>query len=163
MARKISLESRSEPALYSLFGISCHLKDYRLSFLLNQVLDLQFVKMEDFPALVAPRKRSDLFSFYYCRDDDRFNTYSLLSNRGEESVLLPDLRQTDFLLLVEGPFKKAQSDALLAAIKTIPNVLTAFSIRFETIRNYEGFLTDLELHLTELTREQRAKYTPVKK
>jgi hypothetical protein len=163
MARKIILETRSEPALYTLFGISCHLKDYRLSFLLNQGLDLEFIKMEDFRAAIAPRKEPDGFSFYFYRDEDRFNAYYLLANRGEESVLLPELRQTDFLLLLEGPCKKAQKDHLLSTIKAIPNVLTAFEIRFETIRNYENFLTDLEIHFMTLTRDSKVKYSPLKK
>ncbi len=163
MARKVNLETRSEPALYTLFGVSCHLKDYRLSFLLNQVLDLEFIKMEDFRAVIAPRKEPDGFSFYYCVDEDHFNAYYLLANRGEESVLLPELRQTDFLLLLEGPFKKAQKDHLLFRIKSIPNVLTAFEIRFETIRNYESFLTDLEIHFMTITRDLKIKYSPIKK
>jgi len=163
MAKKIMLETRSEPALYTLLGISCHLKDYRLSFLLNQVLDLEFIKMDDLLAAVAPRKTTDSFSCYFGKDDDHFNSYYLLSNRGEESVLLPELRQTDFLMLVEGPFKKGQKDQLLSSIRAIQNILTAFEIRFETIRNYENFLNDLELHFTNINRELKLKYSPLTK
>lgn len=163
MPRKINLETRSEPALYTLFGISCHLKDYRLSFLLNQVLDLGFVKMEDFRLVVPPGKEAGGFSFYYGSDEDHFNYYYLLANRGELSVLLPELKQTDFLLLLEGPFKKAQKDHLLATLKSIPSVLTAFEIRFETIKNPETFLTDLEIHFMNITRDSKIKYSPLKK
>jgi len=163
MAKKIGLETRSEPALYTLFGVSCHLKDYRLSFLLNQYLELEFIKMEDFRTLATSQRESDNFSFYSCRDEDRFNIYHLVANRGERLALLPELKQTDFLLLVDGPFKKAQKDHLLAAVKSIPNVLTSFEIRFETIKNYEVFLTDLEIHFTNITRNQKVKYSPFKK
>lgn len=153
MAKKILTPARSEPVLYTLFGISCHLKDYRLSYLLNQALELDFIKMEDFQG----------FSFYHCRDDDRFNLYYLLANRGTEAFLFPELRQTDYLLLVEGPFKKAQKDHLLERIKAIPNVLTAFEVRFETIRNYETILSDLELHFMQIQKDTRQRYIPLKK
>jgi hypothetical protein len=162
MAKKILLETRSEPTLYTLFGISCHLKDYRLSFLLNQRLELTLIKMDDFVSLPASGKETDSFSFYHCRDEDHQNAYFLVSNRGQEAILLPELKQTDYLLLVEGPFKKAQKDRLLEVIRDIPNVLTAFGIRFETIRNYENFLTDLEMHFSGIVREMRIKYSPSK-
>jgi len=152
MAKKILIETRSEPALFTLFGISCHLKDYRLSFLINKKLELEFVKMEDFMG----------YSFYFCRDEDRFNTYYLLGNRGQDTILLPGLKQTDFILLVEGPFKKNQKDKLLENIRSIQNVLTAFEIRFETIKNYEIVLTDLEIHLMNIQREAKVQYSPTK-
>ena len=147
------LDLRDEPAQFALFGISCHLKDYRLSYHLNQSLELSLVKMEDFRG----------FSFYHCRDEDRFNSYNLLGNRGQESILLPDLRQTDFLMLVEGPFRKTQKDHFLGRARGIQHELTAFEVRPETIRNQAQLLNDLELHLMNIRKETRIRYSPVKK
>lgn len=152
MARKVMLETRAGQTLFTLFGISCHLKDYRLSFHINQALDLQLVKMDDFRD----------FSLYLYRDEDYFNVYYLLGNRAPEAILAPDLKQTDFLLLVEGPFKKAQKDKLLAGIRAIPNVLTAFEVKFEAVRNINAVLTDLELHMMEIQKESKVKYSPTK-
>jgi hypothetical protein len=152
MAKKVFLETRPEPILFTLFGISCHLKDYRLSYHLNLRLELACAKMDDFLG----------YSFYYCRDEDNLNAYYLLGNRGQESILLPDLKQTDFLLLVEGPVKKNQKDRLLEQIKEIQNVLTAFEVRFETIKHYDLILNDLELHLMKIRKEAKVKYSPLK-
>ena len=103
------------------------------------------------------------YSLYYCHDEDCFNTYYILGNRGEESALLPELKQTDFLLLVEGPFKKVQKERLLENIKGIQSVLTAFEIRFETIKNYETILNDLEIHFMNINKESKVTYSPFKK
>ncbi len=153
MAKKIFLETRSEPTLFTLFGISCHLKDFRLSYLLNKKLELEFVKMEDFRE----------YSFYFCRDDDRYNSYYLLGNRGQESILISDLKQTDYLMLVEGPVKKTQKDHLLLKIREIQHILTAFEVRFETVKNFDQILTDLEIHLMYILKEAKIKYSPLKK
>ncbi len=153
MAKKIFLESRSQPSLFTIFGISCHLKDFRLSFLLNKMLELEFAKMEDFKS----------YSFYFCRDEDHYNGYYLLGNRGPDSILLPELKQTDFILLIEGPFKKIQKEQLLIKIREIQNVLTAFEVRFETIKNYETLFADLELHFMKILKEAKIKYSPLKK
>jgi len=163
MAKKVLLETRSEPTLFTLVGISCHLKDYRLSYLLNQKLELGFIKMDDLVVSTSPKNEADSFSFYHCRDEDHYNAYFLLSNRGQDSILLPGMKQTDFLLLVEGPFKKNQMEPLQQQIRSIPHVLTCYEIKFSSLKNYENLLTDLELHLTSLSREIKVKYTSPKK
>ena len=154
MAKKIMLESRSEASYFTLAGISCHLKDYRLSFLLNQKLHADLKKMDDMP---------DDYSLYFYTDEECRNTYYLISNRNEEKVLFPELKQTDFLLLVEGPFKKAQLDKLLRAIRTIPNVLTSFDIQMGTLKNFPGFLSDLEIHFMNIKKDNKSHSTHTKK
>ena len=152
MAKKILLEQRSAPILLSMFGISCHCRDYNLSFHLNNKLELGFTKMDDFRG----------YSFFFCRDENDFNVFYLLGNRGQDSVLVPELKQTDYLLLLEGPLKKAQTERLLETIRSIQSVLTAFEIRFETIKNYELILNDLELHTLKIKMESRNTYSPSK-
>ncbi|MEI6434502.1 MAG: IPExxxVDY family protein [Bacteroidota bacterium] len=153
MAKKILSEHRSSPVLYTLLGISCHSRDYNISFHLNEKLELGFTKMDDYRE----------FSFFFCRDDNDFNSYFLLGNRGQESVLFPELKQTDYIFLVEGPLKKAQKDNLIKVIRSIQSVLTAFEISFDTIKNYHAILNDLELHFLKITMESKIAYSPSKK
>jgi len=143
MAKKILLESRSEPSCFTLSGISCHLQDYRLSFLLNQNLHAGFKKLDDFPGA---------FSLYYYTDEECRNSFYLLSNRSEGMILFPELKQTDFIMLVDGPFKKARLDRMLKTIRAIPNVLTAFEIQVGSLKNFPGFLADLEIHLMNIKK-----------
>lgn len=153
MAKKLLKAAEPDLTHFTLFGISCHLKDYRLSFLLNKHLHLEFSKLDDFRD----------FSFYSADDEDNFNRYFLLSNRNTETVLIPELKQTDFVMLVEGPYKKKQKDWLLENIKTIPNVLTSFEIRFETIKDHSNLLHDIELHFINITKNLKVKFSPSKK
>jgi hypothetical protein len=146
MAKKILLESPAEPSSFTIIGISCHLKDYRLSFMLNQSLPAGFKKMEDFPGV---------FSLYLYRDEECRNSFYLLSNRNEERILFPELKQTDFIMLVDGPFKRARLDRMLKTIRAIPNVLTAFDIQVGSLKHFPGFLADLELHLMAISRENK--------
>jgi len=163
MAKKFHLETRSEPTLFTLLGISAHIKDYRLSYMLNRQLELAFIKMDDLVVSSGQKGTPEAFSLYHTLDEDHFNTYYLLSNRGQESVLVPELKQTDFLLLIEGPFKKSQSEALSEKIRSIPQVLACFEIRFSTLKNIENLLTDLEIHFTNIIREGKTKYPSIKK
>jgi hypothetical protein len=154
MAKKFILEARSEPIYYTLAGISCHLKDYRLSFLINQALGSSFIKMDDLHGG---------YSLYLYRDEECRNTYSLICNRSAEKILFPELKQTDFILLVEGPFKKSQMNRLIHILKAIPNILTAFEIQALSLKNFTGFLDDLELHLMKIRKEAKQKIMLSKK
>ncbi len=153
MPRKFIPENRGHPVLITLFGISCHAPDYQLLFYLQKQLSLEFERSDNF--------RNHSFSIF--RDDNEFNYYYLIGNRSEDAILVPEFRQVDFLLLVEGPCKKAQRDYFLKEIKTIPRVLMAFEIRTETIKNFELFLNDLEMHISAISNNTKVQYTPLKK
>jgi len=163
MAKKVYLDARDSRVLLTLIGISCHLKDYRLSYLLNYHLPAEFIRLEDLKIIPQTKKEPSEFSFYFFRDEDRFNTYTLLSNRNQESVLIPEMKQTDFLLIIEGEFRKPQKDVLLRNIRSIPSVLTSYEIKFTEIKNYETLLSEIELHVMKLFKEYKHKYQPVNK
>jgi hypothetical protein len=158
MARKILRDDHSEPAYYTLIGISCHLKDYRLSYLLNKKLDFVFTKQQDLVITLQEKKEAANFSFYFYKDEDQINSYWLIANRSEEYVLLPELKQLDFLLMVEGDLKKSRKDQLLKAVSSIQNVLTAYEINLTSIRNFENLLSEMEIHLMNIFRKPRSKF-----
>lgn len=155
MSKKIFLDIRPEPAIFSLIGVSCHMKDYRISFLLNKYLGFDLLKMEDLKITFNNKQDPAEFSFYYYYDEDYFNTYYLMSNRSQEVVLAPEIKQVDFLLIVEGEFKKSQMDRLIKSIRNIPNVLAAYEVKFSEIKNFETLLNDMEMHLMKIKMEAK--------
>lgn len=162
MAKRILLDIHSEPTWYTLLGVSCHLQDYRLSFLLNKKLEIHFSRLEDVFLFPQQSKDPAQFPLFYFRDEDQFNSYFLITNRTSESVLIPSLKQADFILIVEGPFKDRQKEEILDSIRSIPNVLTAFEISFSSVKNLEGLLTDLELHMMNLNKPKRKQQLSIK-
>ncbi|MBC8457458.1 MAG: hypothetical protein H8D67_05620, partial [Deltaproteobacteria bacterium] len=60
---------------------------------------------------------------------------------------VPSLRQTDYLMIIEGPFKKQKKEELIKALRTIPNMLLATEINPSDIKQFESLITDLELHI----------------
>jgi hypothetical protein len=161
MARKILLRSRSEPAFFTLIGISCHLMDYRLIHLLNRELGFNFIKEDDFRVNGTTNKQVTAFSLYSCKDEDQRNTYYLIANFSQDILLIPEFKHTDFVMLIEGDFKKQRNETLLRSIRSVPKILTAFEIRISDIKNPEAFLSDLEMHITTLRRvnKQNSNHT----
>jgi hypothetical protein len=152
MARKILLDVHSEPVYITLIGVSCHFKDYRFTHLLNKGLGFSFAKETELPVVVPGRKEQSVFSFYQFRDEENYLHYSLIANRSEEFVLVPEARQVDFILVIEGEMKKSRVNALLKGIGSIQNVLMAYEIKTTAIKNIENLLTDIELHLMNIRR-----------
>ncbi|NQV01037.1 MAG: IPExxxVDY family protein [Bacteroidia bacterium] len=152
MAKRVFLEVHSEPTYYTLLGLSTQLKDYRLSFLLNKLPGFRFTRFEDLTVNLPDAEEPVPFSLYTCYDEEGFNTYTLLSNRSGNYFLIPALRQTDYLLMIEGPFKKQQKETLIKALRTIPNMLLAAEINPSLIKQYESLITDLELHIMKSKR-----------
>jgi hypothetical protein len=157
MARKILRDTYSDAAFYTLIGISCHLKDYRLSYLLNNKLEFFFTKQPDLLITLQEKKEATNFSFYYYKDEEPGTSYWLIGNRSEEYIMVPELKQLDFLLMVEGDFKKSRKSAFVKAIASIPNVLTAYEINLTGIKNFENLLTEMEIQLMNIFRIPKTK------
>lgn len=136
------LKISSNQSQYCFIGISAHCRDYTLGFHLHQKMGLIFQKKDDFRG----------FSFYSCPDENGFYHYYLLGNRSEESVLIPEFRQMDFLFIMDGPVRKTWKETIIKGIRGIPNVIMAFEIASDSIKNFEPLQHELEMHISGLSR-----------
>ena len=131
--------------------------DYRLIHLLNKEPGFNFSKEDDLKINVSAKIQVASFSLYSGRDEDQRNSYYLIANFSQDIVLIPEFKHTDFIMLIEGDFKKQRKDTLLKAIRSVPKVLTAFEIKVTDIKNPETFLTDFEMHITDIRKENKQK------
>ena len=160
MAKRVYLGVRAEPAYFTLLGISCHLRDYRLSYLINLHLGFSLVKRDDLKITSSSNQGEAEFSFFSYRDEERFNSYYLIGNRSESFTLVPEMKQFDFLLFVEGKFNKPEKDALTKTILKLPGILTLFETNITQLKNFENLLTDLEIHTMNVNKSPQTKYQP---
>jgi len=137
MAKRVLTGFRSENPTFTLIGISTQLKDYLLTFLLNQKLGFRLARIDDLSG----------FSLYFFRDEEQLTDLYLLSNFNQDEWLIPVLKQTGFFLIVEGFLKKKQKEELLGSIRAIPNILLVTELDVKTIKPAENLLTELELHM----------------
>jgi hypothetical protein len=57
------------------------------------------------------------------------------------------------MLMIEGDFKKKKKDSLLSIIRSTPKVQAALEIKIANIKNAESFLTDIEMHISDIHQE----------
>jgi len=125
---------------FRLIGISCHARDYRLCWSLNNSLKLQLEKVHRENASEGLKKNGiAIESLYTYFDEENHITYQLLYNKHNNSLLLPEQKMADFLLIIDG-MSEAKFDGLLKEVKQTDLVNTAFSIDVNSLKSKENLI-----------------------
>jgi hypothetical protein len=124
---------------FLLIGISCHTKDYRLCWELNKVLNFDLVRTNDLE-ISTKKKEIDSYSFYEFIDAENYLDYYLISNRGNNTYLIPEQKTVDFFLMINGNLSKQNLQILLNNINSLSLVLTSFTIDPNQLKSKQNLL-----------------------
>lgn len=144
MAKKFKLSS-SLSGEYTTFGIACHLKEYRMAFLINQKLGFSFRRVEDLSLGDDEHKRS--YPFFIFKHPDERRNYFMISNHHPDGRLIPAERGIDFFIVIDDALPLTLKKQIVSGIQSIPNVLTAFEIDQSKIKDLKIIFGEIELHL----------------
>lgn len=125
---------------FQLIAISSHQKDYRLCWFLNRDLKLNMARDKDIE--VAQNGKSEYFSSFYFNDEVLDLHYTLIENFSENGLFLPDLKQADYFLKIDGEMDSEHSTDLLNKIRTCEVVQTAFELEPEQLKFASKLLYD---------------------
>ena len=112
---------------FALVGISCHLKDYRFVWLLNKVLQSNFIKTKQFCLHDSDCRFSQ---FEYPME---LSTAYMFSNRSPTGYLVNGKPQVDYWLKIEEPDSE-RLHKWVEEIRTIPQVLVAYEEGAEKVK-----------------------------
>lgn len=102
---------------YKIVAISTHLKDYRVSFYLNELLDLKLKRIEDLS--IDNKQTSSVQSFehqhYEC--EEREVNYDLIQNKANGVFFLPSLKKFDFLLILKTENEITNQEKIIDILK----------------------------------------------
>jgi hypothetical protein len=118
-----------------LLGISSHENDYRLSWAINQHLGYKFTKAENYQSFNQRLNENQEFSTYCFVDEENGDTFRLISNRCDNGFLLDELKNIDFLLLIDAHNNAFNPADLLTKVKAVPFVSAIFKIEINTLKN----------------------------
>ncbi|MGE0561338.1 MAG: IPExxxVDY family protein [Flavobacteriales bacterium] len=123
---------------FSLIGISCHAKDYRLCYELNKILEIDLVRGEDLD--IDSKSSKANYALYDYIDEENFIDYYLLSNRSNKGFLIPEHKSTDFFLLLKGASNNDIIENIINKISEIQLVLTSFQIDVNTLKSKQNLI-----------------------
>ena len=126
---------------YSLIGISCYSKDYRLCWEINKELGFKLVRKTS-PALKAmgedPKENDDSNTGLIVYNYENINKgvlYRFVGNKSTKGFLIPELKQVDYFVCIRGMSHELEEIRMIKSLRNIGIVLTAFSIPPATIKS----------------------------
>lgn len=144
-------EDLMEDTSFGLFAIHSPLEDYALAYELNRVCGLRLQRM---PEDLSDRDAS-IFPVFQWQDEAHFRTWTLFVNVGSaetqaadsglfggeatrrRSFLIPEKREVDFFLKVEGGEPEA---GVLPIVLAIPKVITAYRLEAAKLKSKHNLI-----------------------
>ena len=117
-----------------LFGIASHENDYRISWALNNTIGLKFIKSENHQSFHKRFNEMQEFSAYTSLETEDLPMCKLIANRCDNGFLLEELKNIDYLLLVESGEKQLDVNLFIQQIRSISFIATAFTINPSSIK-----------------------------
>lgn len=120
---------------YRLIGIASALREYRLCFFLNKIMECDFLKLNDHIIESKDRTRAHTFSVFKAEDSNFKNTFFVFSNKGVGDYMLPEFSNFDYLLMIKGELENEQMSNYIDAISNMESVLLCTEIPVARIKN----------------------------
>ena len=125
---------------FNVLGISCHEKDYRICWAINQILGVTMQKEEsDIEVVVKKSNRYSLHAMFSLIDFENEIDYRLVANRSTMGFLVPEKPQADYIFIVTDHFQ-LDFKQMKQKINLIPFVLTTFEINLESLKSKDNLI-----------------------
>jgi hypothetical protein len=125
---------------FCLLGMVSDEPDYRLCWLLNQQLEMNFEKMDD---LILHHRKLDQeqhFSHFVYNDEESMVTYRIVRNRTENGYFLEELKNLDYLIHIQGEVTPDKIDTFLQTTGNLEAVRICMPVNLQKIRNKERLM-----------------------
>ena len=120
--KRTVLKLDTKPVVFTLIGISSHENDYRLSWNINEYLELKFVQDNHIVTSAGNE-----FSCFVHEDEDQ--RLQLISNRCDNGFLLGKYKNFDFILKFNTELNETKIAAWLHDLRKVPLISAAFPIQ----------------------------------
>lgn len=141
---KLVLDDFTEDVSFSLIGIHCNLEDYKLAYLLNQMLeinlkrkdtDLEFNNGANYSIFEWENEKElkawNFISNIYKHETETLNGTGLLFNNETTTriiALIPEYKKVNYFLKMCDEMQPLKETKILKKIQAIPQVVTAYLI-----------------------------------
>lgn len=139
---------------YALIGIHSTEEDYRLAYLLNKHLHMELSRFTDaldfensaaqFP-LFEYKDKKNLLNYYlinntHLRFEDQENSETLFEGNYTMSYLVPEKKNVDYFLKIEGCQNSSFEEKIAGTLKDIDQVITAYPIDPESLKSKNNLI-----------------------
>ncbi len=116
-----------------VLAINSHCKAYKLCWMLNKTLGLNFEMAEDH------KINNDLWFSRYTSNNSGAR-FDLVSNRSKKGFMIPSNKSINYFLITQKDTWAYEKDGLLAGLRTINDILLVFEIDLKKEQNRDRFI-----------------------
>jgi hypothetical protein len=137
---------------YQIFGLSTHLKDYKLCWHINKALQQNLIR---YPALSVPESEQLLYSLFVHREAYEQIDLYLLSNFSNHVPWFVKAKHFHYFFIIGGSPLNSLIVEIEKNLKMIPQMLLVTRLSAGERKLAQPLLTDFELHLTQVSSMEK--------
>ncbi|HLU83969.1 MAG TPA: IPExxxVDY family protein [Vicingaceae bacterium] len=123
---------------FELIGMSCHLRDYRICWSINQLLKIDLTRVDDYEVI----KNNEVltFSFYEFFEEEDGVEYYVLSNKCEKGYLIPEKQNFDYFMILKGNTEEELLQNITQQIKSVNGVNITHQIDVNELKSKRNLI-----------------------
>ena len=125
---------------FCLLGVVTDEPDYRLCWLINQCLRMNFEKQDDLQLFHTKLKEEQVFSLFHYFDEDALISFRIISNRAENGYYLDELKNIDYLVHIQGEINTSRINDFMSSVGALEPVRMCVPSDLSRIKNKERLL-----------------------
>lgn len=123
---------------FLLIGIVSSEPIYKLSFLINDMLQIQLKESDQIKNYHQKRNVYQAFELFTYINSETEERIDLIHNKGAQGFLIEEQKQVDFWLKIENG--SLESTKIIAALKTLKNISLVLEIKPDSLKSKNNFL-----------------------
>lgn len=124
---------------FILLSITSQLRDYRLCYYLNKELGFDFNKIEDLE-ISYKDQQPKYYSRYLYHIEDITPMYYLISNKSADGYLIPELKGSDFFIIIKDFIDDEDLNLFVQTVKSIRDVLAIVELDPSKLKSKENLI-----------------------
>lgn len=124
---------------FILIALTSQLRDYRLCFHINKIAETNFRKTDELE-LQLKESEPRYFSRYLYQIPNSECEFYLIANRGSDGFLIPEMKESDYFILIKEFIDEEDLDLFLSQLRRIKDIQAAVEVNPAKLKSKENLL-----------------------
>ncbi|MCI5055413.1 MAG: IPExxxVDY family protein [Flavobacteriales bacterium] len=117
------------------------MKDYRVCWYINNVLDIELIKEDDFN-IKMKSEYQDQFSLYHHHDEFNRLDFNVVKNIGQNNYLIKECKHIDYFLVINGFHEVVDKKKILGSLKDVPHFIYVCELDADDLPSKDNLIFD---------------------